>query len=211
MSKNCNSCEPTTPAVDTAPVDVPLDPSQAGVNKESVPDPRVPGAKIPMPEGVSVAIDKIWQASLTGSNFNSLTDPSEDQPLLVISTKKYEEQGANGLDKINLAIVAELEKLGYVANIVVGLAWDPKRFPTKPLLFQTNLKSSAHVEADYRTEFMPDYPYMRGLGDHELHAMVQLRQVSSTWNYRKQTYLGYTEFPHIGETATRVIRVRIVE
>ena len=204
---DCNSCEPTTPAVDTAPVGAPIDPSVAGVDKTSVEDPRIPGADLPLPEGVWLKIPKIWMHSLVGSPFNSLTNPSEDEPVIRMSKSQLETYGAGGQDLINFLVTADLTNLKEAANVCYAVAWDPERFPTAPLLSQGNLPGS-HPRWERRTEYLPDYIYMRDVGEHELVIAVQLRARTQTGRILASgDFNSWTEFPHVGPIVIRKVKI----
>jgi hypothetical protein len=189
-------------------VDKPIDPSQAGVDKTSIPDPRIPGAELPLPAGVWLKIPKIWLHSLIGSAQNSLTDPSVDEPTITLSKSKLAEYGAGGgMDLLNFRVEAELTNLKERANVCYAVAWDPGRFPSAPLLAQGNLPGS-HPVWDRRTEYLPDYPYMRDVGEHELVIAVQLRAVTQTGKILPSgDFNSWTEFPHVGPIMTRKIRI----
>jgi hypothetical protein len=167
--------------------------------------------KLPMPEGVDISIPKVWMKSLTGSDFSSLTDPSIDEPTITVRKEDLVQQGAMGDDRINFMVAAHLENLGYAANIAVALAWDPKRFPTSPLIYQSNLKSESYVEWKHRSEYLPKYFYMMEPGEHELVIAVQLREITTKWQYKDEDYVSFTEFPHVGEMVTRTIKVVITK
>jgi len=206
---DCNSCEPpTTPAVDTAPVDAPIDPSVAGVNKESIPDPRIHPADLPFPDGVSLTIPKIWMHSLVGSPFNSLTNPSEDEPVIRMSKSQLEAYGAGGQDLINMLFKAlGLDKIKEKVSAVYAVAWDPDRFPTAPLLSQGDLPTGRKTW-ERRTEYLPDYIYMRDIGDHDLVIAAQLRIITQTGRILPSgDFNSWTEFPHIGPIVIRKIRI----
>jgi hypothetical protein len=185
-----------------------MPPEEAAIAKE-----LQTGAALAAPEGVDLTISKVWMHSLldTGSDFSSLTDPSEDAKEITVSLKDLAQPGAMGDDKINFVLAAHLEKLGYVANVAIAIAWDPQRFPTAPLLFQTNLKSKAYVETALRSPYLPHYTYMQFKGPHKLVIMAQLREVANEWKYKDSTYEEYSEFPHIGDVTIREIKVNIVE
>lgn len=205
----CKPCEPT-PGIPGQQPGSP-DPSVAGQDKTSVPDPRIPGKELPLPEGVWLRIPKVWMHSLTGSPQNSLTDPSVDEPVIVISKNKLEEYGAGGgMDLLNFRVEADLSTLKEAANICYAVAWDPGVYPTAPLLAQGNLPGS-HPVWDRRTEYLPDYPYMRQEGDHELVIAAQLRVRTQTGRILPSgDFNSWTEFPHVGPIAVRRIKVRMV-
>lgn len=180
------------------------------VNKESKTE-SIPGASIPAPEGVTISIPKVWLHSLTGSDWNSLTDPAVDEPTIEISQETIEEYGAGGDDKINFTVKAELENLGCAANVSIGMAWDPEKYPTAPLVYQSDLKSDDVVEQAYRMDYLPKYTYMRKPGVHELVIMAQLREIDTKWQYKNDDYTSFTEKTIIGDRAVRKIKVVITK
>jgi hypothetical protein len=186
--------EKTVPIVNPSPV---IDLS--GTDKTSIPDPRMPAKNLPLPDGVSISIPRVW--------IGSIDDRYQDMDEIALSTKKLEEYGAGGLDRINFTIAAHLENLGDVASVAICVAWDPRKFPDKAQrVFQTNLKSSAYIEQDFRTEYLPQYINMRNVGKHELHIRVQLRNVSTVWEH-KDGVKKIGEFPFIGGAVTRKIKI----
>jgi hypothetical protein len=185
----------------------------AGVNKESIADPRIPGKERPLPEGVWLRIPEVWMLSLIPgvSPQNSLTDPHADMPVITLSKSKSEEYGAGGgYDLLNFRITAALANLNEAANVCYAVAWDPDQFPTAPLLAQGNLPGSNPIW-DRRTEYLPDYTYMRQEGEHELVIAAQLRVRTQTGKILPSgDFNSWTEFPHIGPIVTRKIKIVMV-
>lgn len=198
----------TTPVITGAP-----DPSVAGVDKTSIEDPIIPGKELPLPQGVWLRITKIWMHSLVPgvTPQNSLTDPSVDEPVITISKSKLEEYGAGGgLDLLNFRIVGALAGLNAAANVCYAVAWDPDRFPSAPLLAQGNLPGSNPIW-ERRTEYLPDYSYMRQEGEHELVIAVQLRAITQTGRILPSgDFNSWTEFPHVGPLVVRKIKIIMV-
>ena len=165
----------------------------------------------PAPQGVTLKIPKVWNNSLVGSAQNSLTDPSVDEPVITISASQIDTLGGmQGQDEINFLVEADLTNLGYVANVSVAIAWDPATRSTAPLIFQSNLPSQGKVRRAFRTSFLPKYPYLRAVGEHEVHIIGQLREVTTNWEYADGDYTSFTEFPRIGDLTIRKIKVNIV-
>lgn len=198
----------TAPGTNQAPVDPPLDPSRAGVNKESVPDPRWNLPDVAMPDGVTLAIPEVWVHAIDGSSpQNSLTAVHEDETEITLSTQELETYGANGTDLINFLVVADLSNLKERATIVYAVAWDPAKWPGNALLAQGNLPSAPVARWARRVPFLPDYPFMRRKGSHELVIAAQLRKDLS----QAKDFGSWSEAPHVGPIVSRSIRINIVD
>jgi hypothetical protein len=166
----------------------------------------------PAPEGVSIVISEVWMKSLTGSDFNSLTDPHTDETVITVSLKDLEQFGSMGDDKINFKVSAALAKIGYRINMAVAVAWDPLKYPNAALLYQSDLKASQDVEDwVHRTPYLPKYRYMFLPGEHELVIMCQMRTDENDWTKVDGTFTKYTEFARIGEITMRRIKIVITE
>jgi len=202
----------TEEPVSTGPVDTGPNPSQAGIDKTSIEDPQIPAKERPLPEGVWLRIPKVWMHSLVPgvTPQNSLTDPAVDEPVITISKSKLEEYGAGGgLDLLNFRIVGQLAALNEAANVCYAVAWDPGRFPSAPLLAQGNLPGSNPIW-ERRTEYLPDYSYMRQIGEHELVIAAQLRVRTQTGRILPSgDFNSWTEFPHVGPVVVRKIKIII--
>ncbi|MCK9579343.1 MAG: hypothetical protein M0Q92_02690 [Methanoregula sp.] len=173
------------------------------------------------PEDLDLRISEVWMRSLTGSAFNSMTDPHEDEPVIEISTAEIEQFGAAGKDKINYLVEADLSKLPFKAGLLTSVAWDPVKYPGKRLLYQADLASVQQVKWRNRCYYLPRYKYMRrpddpktryiDEGEHELEIMVQLTNITTNWQHDGETYTAFTEHPRIGDMVTRKIKVIVTE
>lgn len=166
----------------------------------------------PAPEGVGIEIPAVWMDSLIGGEINSLVDPHVDQPVITIQEDEIDTLiGMIGQDKINFTVKGNnLDKLGYLINVGIALAWDPDRRPNLPLLYQSNLNDGKLTSRDFRLPYLPKYPYLRAPGTHKLVIAAQMREVTNKWNYANGTYTQFSDFPRVGSLAVREITVVIV-
>ncbi|MFA6364248.1 hypothetical protein [Methanoregula sp.] len=177
-------------------------------------DFEFPGELRPAPAGVSLAITEIWNKGLIGAwDGSSLTDPHEDMPVIEIHRSKLHDLAAiEGEQRVNFTAVANLEKLSDAAALSIAVAFDPANHKNAPLLFQTNLKSAPVVEASYRTDILPRYPYLyENKDEYELWFLIQLRDRTTTWQYYQGDFQEFSEFPRIGPMAIKKVLVRFVE
>jgi len=204
MSENCEQLE--------KPLGIPGEqpgapkPSLAGVNKDDSigPDKRIPQADVPMPAGSSIDITKVWIDGVTTGPQGSLADQeARDQKKLSASTRALEEFGAGGRDKVNFEVKADLTTLDEKARLVYYLYWDGELIK-KGQMNLPDAVSTATVRE--RTEWMPDKPFKRAPGEHELKISVQLRTDQQTGPMQTgDTQAWSEEFPRVGASVTRTV------
>jgi hypothetical protein len=205
------NCETTTTGIPGEQPGAP-NPSQAGVDKESKPDPRIPQAPVPKPAGVTMEI-KVWAHGVTSSPQNSLTDQeAEDEPAWSVPRRVFEEFGSGGLDKLNFEVSCNLENLKEKANIAYYVFWDRARNPAPITYGQMDLPAGSHPVVRERVEYMPDKPFKRYTGEHEVEIYIQLRTNMQTGAMAGGTAAAWTEeFPHVGEGVSRKVKVTILD
>lgn len=203
MSEECEPIETTPKGIPGEQPGAPK-PSQAGVDKESIPNPRIEQPDVEMPKGSSLGITKVWAHGVTTGPQGSLADKeARDEKKITVSTRVLEEFGAGGLDKVNFEVKADLTTLDEKVNMVYYLYWDGELIKKG----QMNLPDAVSVATvRERTEWMPDKIFKRAPGEHELKISVQLRTDQQTGPMETgDTQAWSEEFPRVGASVTRTV------